>query len=161
MPHPVADALICCCRMQFGSALCNSHGPHTSDATSRLCHYLPMVQEQIKLAVSTIFWSNACLAALTLAASCAGSWHMWELAYVEKKAAKHKRRRKHRKNAIPWDKIKVGRVDKRGGRGGGGKEKKMGRTCWCGAGHATNPCAAPTLTAHAWHSCVRDMPCAG
>lgn len=93
--------------LQFQSMLCNAPGPQPSDTSSRLCHYLPVVQEQIGLAVATIMWCNVYLAVLSLAASCAGSWHFWELAYVEKKAAKHKRRRKHRKNSIPWDKIKV------------------------------------------------------
>jgi len=37
----------------------------------------------------------------------AGSWHFWELSFVEKKAAKHKRRRRHRKRSIPWEKIKI------------------------------------------------------
>lgn len=98
------------CPLQFSSNLCQAHGPRTSDSSSRLCHYLPIVQEQIDLAVSTILTWNALLAILALGVSCAGSWHLWEVAYVEKKATKHKRRRKQRKNSIPWDKIKVGRV---------------------------------------------------
>jgi hypothetical protein len=93
--------------VQFETTLCSGHGPHASDSTSRLCHYLPVVREQINLVISTILVWDACLALLTLGVACAGSWHFWELAYVEKKAAKHKRRRKHRKNSIPWDKIKV------------------------------------------------------
>lgn len=66
-----------------------------------------MVQEQIDLVISTLCTTNALMAALCLGTACAGTWHFWELTYVEKKATKHKRRRKQRKNAIPWDKIKV------------------------------------------------------
>lgn len=68
-----------------------------------------MVQEQIDLAISNLMTWNALLAVLCLSVACAGSWHFWELAYVEKKAAKHKRRRRQRKNSIPWDKINASR----------------------------------------------------
>jgi hypothetical protein len=95
------------CALQFSANLCQAHGPGTSESNSRLCHYLPIVQEQIDLAIGTIMTWNAVLAILALGVSCAGSWHLWEVAYVEKKATKHKRRRKQRKNSIPWDKIKV------------------------------------------------------
>jgi hypothetical protein len=61
-----------------------------------------MVQEQITLAIASILKANAGIAVLALAATIAGSWHLWELMFVEKKASKHKRRRRHRKNAIPW-----------------------------------------------------------
>jgi hypothetical protein len=66
-----------------------------------------VVQEQISLAIGTLMFWNALLAMLTLAVACADSWHFWELGYVEKKAIKHKRRRKQRKRSVPWDKIKV------------------------------------------------------
>ena len=97
-----------CACLQFSNTLCNSNGPYPTDTSSKLCHYLPVVQEQIDLVINTLLWCNGCISALALGAACAGSWHFWELAYVEKKAAKHKRRRKQRKNSIPWDKIKVG-----------------------------------------------------
>ncbi|WIA10169.1 hypothetical protein OEZ85_010373 [Tetradesmus obliquus] len=90
---------------EFSASVCKPTG--NSDAISRLCHYLPMVQEQITLAMASIMKANAGLAALALAATIAGSWHQWELSFVERKASKHKRRRRHRKNSIPWDKIKV------------------------------------------------------
>lgn len=96
--------------LQLSSNLCKAHGPRPSDSSSRLCHYLPVVQEQIELVISNLMTWNGCLAVLSLIAACAGSWHFWELAYVEKKAAKHKRRRKQRKNSVPWDKITVRRV---------------------------------------------------
>lgn len=89
---------------QLTSSVCKLDG--SSDFNSRLCQYLPTIQEQVVLAMGSIMLGNCCLAVLALAATCAGSWHFWELAYVEKKASKHKRRRKHRRNAIPWDKIK-------------------------------------------------------
>lgn len=91
----------------LSSTLCKGTGPRVSDSSSRLCHYLPVVQEQISLAIGTLMFWNALLAMLTLAVACAGSWHFWELGYVEKKAIKHKRRRKQRKRSVPWDKIKV------------------------------------------------------
>jgi hypothetical protein len=65
------------------------------------------VQEQVDLIIGTLCTTSAALALLCLGVASAGTWHFWELAYVEKKAAKHRRRRKQRKNAIPWDKIKV------------------------------------------------------
>lgn len=86
--------------LQFSASVCKPTG--NSDAISRLCHYLPMVQEQITLAMASIMKANAGLAALALAATIAGSWHQWELSFVERKASKHKRRRRHRKNSIPW-----------------------------------------------------------
>ncbi|KAF6265355.1 hypothetical protein COO60DRAFT_1633780 [Scenedesmus sp. NREL 46B-D3] len=64
-------------------------------------------EEQITLTIASIMKANAGIAVLALAATVAGSWHMWELTFVEKKASKHKRRRRQRKNSIPWDKIKV------------------------------------------------------
>ena len=33
--------------------------------------------------------------------------YTYELAYVEKKAIKHKRRHRRRKHTIPWEKIKI------------------------------------------------------
>lgn len=93
--------------LQFSSTLCKTNSPYPTDSSSKLCHYLPVVQEQIDLAINTLLWCNSYICVLALATACAGSWQFWELAYVEKKAAKHKRRRKQRKNAIPWDKIKV------------------------------------------------------
>jgi hypothetical protein len=69
-----------------------------------------VVQEQIELVISNLMTWNGCLSGLSLVVACAGSWHFWELAYVEKKAAKHKRRRKQRKNSVPWDKITVSMV---------------------------------------------------
>lgn len=53
-----------------------------------------------------IMSGNTVLSVLALAATCVGTWHFWELSYVEKKASKYKRRRRQRKNQIPWDKIK-------------------------------------------------------
>jgi hypothetical protein len=37
-------------------------------------------------------------------------WYLHELAYIEKKAIKHKRRHKRRKSSIPWDKLKARRA---------------------------------------------------
>lgn len=99
--------------LQLSTTLCKGTGPRVSDSSSRLCHYLPVVQEQISLAIGILMFWNALLAVVTLAVACAGSWHFWELGYVEKKATKHKRRRKQRKRSVPWDKIKVRRRAKK------------------------------------------------
>lgn len=57
-------------------------------------------------------------------------WYLFELAFIEKKAAKHIKRHRHHRHRIPWHKIKVvGPVMSCGsggpkpvnGKGGGGK----------------------------------------
>lgn len=84
--------------VQFSTSVCKPAGNNTN----RLCRYLPMIQEQVGLGMRNIMAGNSLIALLGLACVITGSWHMWELAYVEKKATKHKRRRRHRKHAIPW-----------------------------------------------------------
>lgn len=65
--------------------------------------------------------------------------YLYELAYIEKKAIKHKRRHKRRKHSIPWEKIKiVGPVTNCGAvKPAGGKAGATGGKCPIAHGGAT------------------------
>ncbi|KIZ02651.1 hypothetical protein MNEG_5310 [Monoraphidium neglectum] len=67
-------------------------------AGSRLCQYLPAIEDEVKSHVATLL--RGCIAEAVACALCLAlsSWYLWELSFVEKKALKLKRRRRHRKN---------------------------------------------------------------
>jgi len=67
-------------------------------AASRLCQYLPAIEDELKAHVAVILRSTAGEAALCAVLLALSSWYGWELGYVEKRAIKQRRRRRHRKN---------------------------------------------------------------
>lgn len=58
-------------------------------------------------ATSLLRWAVVALGFFSVALCSLGLWFVLELAYIEKKAAKHTRRHRHNKHHIPWHKIKV------------------------------------------------------
>jgi hypothetical protein len=93
--------------LQIKTSMC---GRKVAEDASKLCRYLPLVEEQIIHAMWSIFIGNVALALSGFACAGAAVWYQWELGYVKIKALKHKRRHKRRKAGIPWDKIKITEV---------------------------------------------------
>jgi hypothetical protein len=91
--------------MQLRRDACGAASTNSRD--SKLCRFLPLIEEQVQGAMRWILAGAAGLAASAFGMSCCAVWYQWELAHVEKKAMKHKRRRKQRTKGIPWDRIKV------------------------------------------------------
>jgi len=90
------------------------------DTGSRLCQMLPTIERELDEVMAATLWGSGVMALCCLTTLGIGVWYIFELAYVEKKAMKHKRRHKRRKHTIPWHKIKiVGPVLNCGGGGGG------------------------------------------
>ncbi|KAI8471726.1 MAG: hypothetical protein J3K34DRAFT_226379 [Monoraphidium minutum] len=87
---------------------------------SKLCQYLPAIEDEVRNHVAAIMTGCAAQAVACVAALALSSWYLWELGFVEKKAAKIKRRNRHRKNRIPWEKIKVENMGPVTSCGGGG-----------------------------------------
>ncbi len=58
-------------------------------------------------ASSLLRWAMVALGFSCIALCSLSLWFVFELAYIEKKAAKHTRRHRHNKHHIPWHKIKV------------------------------------------------------
>ncbi|GBF97562.1 hypothetical protein Rsub_10163 [Raphidocelis subcapitata] len=96
-------------------------------AASKLCGYLPAIESEVKAHVAAILLGCCLEAVATVATLAAASWYALELCFVEKRATKLKRRRRHRKHGIPWDKIKIENIGPvttcgaGGGSGGGGR----------------------------------------
>jgi hypothetical protein len=71
-------------------------------AAPRLCRYLPAVEAEVArhaAAILTCCAAEAVAAALALALS---GWHAWEVAFVEKRAAKYRRRNRRRKGGCVY-----------------------------------------------------------
>lgn len=80
----------------------------TSELTTQ-CALAKGHQAQVADANSHLLWVGCVgvsVAAVILIG--VGIWYTFELAFIEKKAAKHLRRHRRRKSQIPWHKIKVG-----------------------------------------------------
>ena len=77
------------------------------DIGNRICNSMPRIGREISVAFPPLLWSLAAVGASALTLTAFGIWYVFELAYVEKKASKHKRRHRRRKHTIPWHKIKI------------------------------------------------------
>ncbi|GAX73758.1 hypothetical protein CEUSTIGMA_g1209.t1 [Chlamydomonas eustigma] len=74
---------------------------------NKLCNAMPKAAKEVATALPALLWSSVSVGASTIILGALGIWYTFELAYIEKKAAKHKRRHRRRKLSIPWHKIKV------------------------------------------------------
>ncbi len=90
---------------QLQDVACVRYGK--SDQGSRLCKMLPGIERELAENMATLRWAGGLAATCALACLCCSVWYLHELSYIEKKAIKHKRRHKRRKQSIPWDKIKI------------------------------------------------------
>ncbi|EFJ43390.1 hypothetical protein VOLCADRAFT_96405 [Volvox carteri f. nagariensis] len=114
-----------------------------SDQGSRLCKMLPAIERNLADQMYNLAWAGGLAATSSLTCLTISIWYLHELAYIEKKAIKHKRRHKRRKHSIPWEKIKiVGPVTKCGGGGGGGAVGSGGGGK-CPVAHGGGGAAAP------------------
>ncbi|GLC47117.1 hypothetical protein PLESTB_000871300 [Pleodorina starrii] len=114
-----------------------------SDQGSRLCKMLPAIESELAEQMSNLAWAGGLAATCALAVLSTSLWYLHELAYIEKKAIKHKRRHKRRKHSIPWDKIKiVGPVTKCGAGGGAAPGGGGGGKCPIAHGGGAAPAAS-------------------
>jgi hypothetical protein len=90
---------------QLQDAAC--HKFDNREIGNKLCNAMPKAANVVAKALPSLLWSGASLGASTIILGALGIWYVFELAYIEKKAAKHKRRHRRRKHSIPWHKIKV------------------------------------------------------
>jgi hypothetical protein len=57
-----------------------------------MCELIPSIDLQLKTSCEQVVQSMGLVALLSLGLMMMGTWYQWELAHVEKKAIKHKRR---------------------------------------------------------------------
>ncbi|KAG2427327.1 hypothetical protein HXX76_012522 [Chlamydomonas incerta] len=110
-----------------------------TDQGSRLCKMIPGIERDLAEQMYSLMWAAGLAAITAMAALISSIWYLYELAYIEKKAIKHKRRHKRRKHSIPWEKIKiVGPVTNCGvNKPAGGKAGATGGKCPIAHGGAT------------------------
>ncbi len=103
----------------------------------------PLIVMQVSVTIADVGIALRWLTAAMLAASLAGVWHIWELTHVERKADKHRRRRRQRRNCIPWEKIKLENLGPISYCGGGGPPASAATARSAGTGGVT-ACANAT-----------------
>lgn len=81
VPHP---------SMQIKDSACQRY--KGSEQVSRMCELIPSIDLQLRTSCEQVVQSMGLVALLSLALMMMGTWYQWELAHVEKKAIKHKRR---------------------------------------------------------------------
>lgn len=91
---------------QYVSATCASRSKmRSSDAL--LCKAIQAVGRDMASAFPWFIAGCVAMAVSAVTLASLGLWYVFELAFIEKKAAKHMKRHRHHKHRIPWHKIKV------------------------------------------------------
>lgn len=107
LPWHVLTWTLCdrCATLQLFKAACMRS--EKTEIGSRLCALMPTIRRDISEALPPFMSSVVAVAGCSFALVVLGIWYMFEMAHVEKKSTKQKRRDKRTKHTIPWDKIKV------------------------------------------------------
>lgn len=72
-----------------------------------LCSVAQLAIMDVASLTDLIFSGSLALGVTALLLTGFGVWYLFELAYMEKKASRHKRRHRRNKGKIPWHKIKI------------------------------------------------------